>query len=140
MPGVEPYLTFDGNCADAARFYEKAVGAKIEMIMTLGESPMAAEVPAEFHKRVMHCSLRVDGQRLMASDTMPDQPFTGMSGFALSLSYPTVEEGERVFKTLADGGTVTMPLQDTFWVERFGSVTDKFGTPWMVNAGKSKMG
>lgn len=140
MPGVETYLTFDGNCAEAVRFYEKALGAKVELLMTVGESPMAAEAPPEVHNRVMHGSLTIDNHRLMASDTMPDQPYNGMHGFSLSLSYPTTEQGERIFNTLADGGTVTMPFQETFWVEGFGAVTDKFGTPWMVNAGKSKMG
>ena len=44
-------------------------------------------------------------------------------------------EGERIFKALSDQGTVTMPFEKTFWAERFGMCTDRFGTPWMINAG-----
>jgi PhnB protein len=61
-------------------------------------------------------------------------------GNADNNSYPTVADGEKIFNALAAGGRVIMPMQDTFWVERWGSVIDRFGTPWMVNAGKSKMG
>ena len=140
MPGVETYLTFHGNCAEAMRFYEKTLGAKIEFLMTHGESPMADQAPPDFKDKVMHGSLLIDGQRLMCSDNMPGQPNSGMHGFTLSLTYPSVAEGEKVFNALADGGKVLMPMQDTFWVERWGNLIDKFGTPWMVNAGKSKMG
>jgi PhnB protein len=140
MPGVETYLTFNGNCADAMRFYEKTLGAKIEYMMTHGESPMADQAPPDFRDKIMHCSLMIDDRRLMASDPMPGQPHNGMHGFTLSLAYPTVAEGERVFNALAEGGQVLMPLQDTFWVERWGSLVDRFGTPWMVSAGTQKMG
>ncbi|HYV99452.1 MAG TPA: VOC family protein [Gemmatimonadaceae bacterium] len=139
MPGVETYLTFNGNCADAVRFYEKTLGAKIEMIFTHGESPMADKAPPEFKNQIMHCTLSIDNNKLMASDNMPGAPYNGMQGFTLSLSYPSTAEGEKIFNALAEGGKVNMPWQETFWVERWGSVTDKFGTPWMVNAGKSKM-
>lgn len=140
MPGVETYLMFNGNCGEAVRFYEKTLGAKVEMLMTHGESPMAAQAPDDFKDKVMHASFTIDGQRLMASDPMPGQPYNGMHGFTLSLTYPSVADGERVFNALAEGGKVLMPMQDTFWVERWGNVIDKFGAPWMVNAGKSKMG
>jgi PhnB protein len=140
MPGVETYLTFNGNCADAMRFYEKTLGAKIEFMMTFGESPMAAETPPESRNSVMHTSIMIDGTRVMASDAAPGQPFNGMHGFTLALTYPDIGEGERIFNALASGGSVIMPMQDTFWVERWGSLVDKFGTPWMVSAGKSKMG
>jgi len=140
MPGVETYLTFNGNCADAMRFYEKALGATVEYMMTHGESPMADKAPADFKDKVMHSSVMIDGHRLMASDPMPGQPYHGMHGFTLSLAYPTVAEGEKIFDALAEGGHVVMPMQETFWVERWGNVIDKFGTPWMVNAGESRMG
>jgi PhnB protein len=141
MPALETYLTFHGNCADALKFYEKTLpNTKIEFLMTHGESPIADQAPADFRNKIMHASLMVGDVRLMASDNMPGQPNEGMHGFTLSLNYESVAEGERIFNALADGGNVLMPMQDTFWVERWGAVVDKFGTPWMVNAGKSKMG
>ena len=72
----------------------------------------------------------------MASDTMPGQPYTGMHGFGVALAFDTVAEAKRVFQALSAGGTVGMPLEPTFWVEIFGMVTDRFGTPWLINGGK----
>ena len=132
---MDPYLTFDGNCAEAMRFYERTLGGKIEMMMTFGESPMAGQVPPGDADRVMHVSLNLPGRNLMASDSMPGQPYAGMSGFSLSLSYATAAEGQRMFDLLAEGGKVVMPYQKTFWAEGFGMLTDRFGAPWMINAG-----
>ncbi len=135
MPVLDSYLFFDGNCAEAMRFYEKTLGGKIEMSMTYGESPDPEHVPAGSKDRIMHTSLLVDGRRLMASDMPPGQPSKGMHGFALSVSYPTADEARRVFDALSAGGTATMPFGKTFWSEGFGMLTDKFGTPWMVGGG-----
>jgi PhnB protein len=140
MSGVETYLTFHGNCADALSYYEKTLGATVEFKMTFGESPMGAETPPDSMDKVMHSSMRINGQRIMASDNMPGQPNDGMHGFTLCLIYENVPDGEKAFEALSVGGTVVMPMQETFWVERWGSLVDRFGTPWMVNAGKSKMG
>jgi PhnB protein len=69
----------------------------------------------------------------MASDSMAGQPYAGMKGFSLSLTYPTAAEAKRIFDALAEGGNVTMPLQKTFWAEAFGMLVDRFGTSWMIN-------
>lgn len=135
MPVLDSYLFFDGNCGEAMRFYEKTLGGKIEMSMTYGESPDPQHGAAGSKDRIMHTSLLIDGRRLMASDTPPDQPARGMQGFALSLNYPTAEEARRIFNALADGGKATMPFDKTFWAEGFGMLTDRFGTPWMVGGG-----
>jgi PhnB protein len=50
---------------------------------------------------------------------------------SLQLRDPT--EAERIFRALSDQGTVKMPLEKTFWAERFGMLVDRFGIPWMVN-------
>jgi PhnB protein len=133
MPTIDAYLTFDGNCAEAMRFYERTLGAKIEMMMSHGDSPMAAQTPPGSADRIMHARLNLDGRWLMASDAMVGRPYEGMKGFSLSLIYPTVAEAQRVFDLLAKDGQVNMPLQKTFWAEGFGALTDRFGTPWMVN-------
>ncbi|NJR14216.1 MAG: hypothetical protein HC779_08820 [Phyllobacteriaceae bacterium] len=59
-------------------------------------------------------------------------------GFAIYLETPNAPEAERVFAALSDGGMAQMPLGETFWAERFGMVTDRFGTPWMVSFTGSK--
>ena len=132
MATLGMYLFFDGNCAEAMRFYERALGGKLEALMTHAQSPVAAQTPPGSANRIMHASLNLGDHRLMASDAMPGH-YEGMKGFSLSLSYPTAAEAKRVFDALAEGGKVTMPLDKTFWAEAFGMLVDRFGTPWMVN-------
>jgi PhnB protein len=133
MPQLDAYLTFNGNCADAMRFYERTLGGKLEALLTHAESPMAAQTPPGSADRIMHARLVIDGRILIASDSMVGHPYEGMKGFSLSLVYPTVADAQRAFDALAEDGRVTMPLQKTFWAEAFGMLVDRFGTPWMVN-------
>ena len=56
-----------------------------------------------------------------------------MQGFALSLFYDKPEDVQPMFDALSRGGSVQMPVTDTFWAKAFGTVTDRFGTPWMIN-------
>lgn len=138
MAQPESYIFFDGNCAEAMRFYERTLGGKIEMMLTGAEAPESEKMPPGTENQIMHASLALpDGGRLMASDSM-GQPYEGMKGFALSLNYPDVAQARRVFDALSEGGTVTMPLGKTFWAEAFGMLTDRFGTPWMVGGGHSQ--
>jgi PhnB protein len=137
MSAPQPYLIFDGTCAEAMRFYESTLGGKLESMMTNGESPMCDQMPPGSENRVMHARLVIDGTRLMASDAMIGHPYEGMKSFSLALSYPTVEEAQRVFDALAEGGKVNMPLQKTFWAEAFGMLADRFGTPWMINGAET---
>ena len=129
---LNPYLNFNGNCAAAFKYYEKNLGGKIAMMMTFGESPMAEQMPADWRGKVMHARMTVGDYVLMGSDAPPDR-FSPMKGFCVSLQVDSVAEAERMFKALAENGTVQMPIQKTFWAERFGSLVDQFGTPWMVN-------
>ena len=136
MTQLSSYLFFDGNCADAMRFYERTLGGKIEGMMTHAQAPDGAKSPPGNANRILHARLVLDGQVLMASDLMVGQPYDGMKNFSLSLIYPTAADAQRVFDALAKGGEARMPMQKTFWVEIFGMVVDRFGTPWMVSGGK----
>ncbi len=140
MPQLDVYLTFDGNCAEAMRFYERTLGGKLETLMTFGDSPMAEQCPAGAEDRIMHARLTLGDRVLMASDGMLGQPYEGMKNISLSLIYPTTGEAERIFGVLAEGGRVTMPFQKTFWTDGFGMVVDRFGTPWMVNGPQTGAG
>jgi PhnB protein len=133
MGELNGYVFFDGNCAQAMRFYERTLGAKLEFVHTVGESPMAAQMPPGSADKIMHARLRLDGHALLASDWMAPQPYEGMKGFRLCLSYPTVAVAQQIFDALADGGKVSMPFQKTYWAEGFGMLEDRFGVPWMVN-------
>ena len=128
------YLGFDGNCADAMRFYEKALGGKLELLMSGADSPMAEQMPKEFRHRIMHARLALPGGGLLyAGDTPANVPYEGIKGVSITVDYATVAEAERVFDALAAGGRVTMPMKQEFWAKRFGMLVDKFGTPWIVN-------
>jgi PhnB protein len=131
-----PYLSFNGNCEEAFRFYERVLGGKIEGMMTHGESPIAAEVPSSWHNRILHARLVVGDAVLMASDTPPDH-YAKPAGLYVTLSVETTGEAERVFYALTENGTVTMPIEKTFWAERFGMLIDRFGTPWMISCAQA---
>ena len=130
-----PYLTFDGQCAEAFRFYEKVLGGKLETLMTHDESPMAGKVPAEWGDRIMHAYLTAGDAHLMGSDAPPEH-FAKPQGVHVSISLDDIPRAERIFEELSSGGTVTMPLDKTFWAERFGMLVDRFGIAWMINAGQ----
>ena len=136
MSPIHAYLTFDGNAAEAMRFYEKTLGGTMQMMMTVEEAPGSEQFPPEARNRIMHASLAYGDGMLMASDSMPGQAYEGMKGFGVALTLDTVAEGRRVFDAFAEGGNVSMPFAKTFWVEGFGMVTDRFGTPWLINGGK----
>lgn len=135
MPQLNAYLNFDGNCAEAMRFYEGILGGKLD-IMTFGQSPMCDQMPPGSGDRVMHARLEVDGGVLMASDAMSGQPYSGLKGCGLALTYPQVADARRAFDALAEGGRVDMPMDKTFWAEAFGMVVDRYGLLWLINGGE----
>lgn len=132
---LNPYVMFNGNCEEAFKFYERSLGGKIEAMMMHAGTPAAEQVPAEWQHKVLHARMSLNGQVIMASDAPPGRQSSN-GGFFLSLGFTDTSEAERVFNTLAENGLVHMPLQQTFWAERFGMVNDQFGVPWMVNCGE----
>jgi PhnB protein len=129
---LSPYLAFNGQCAEAFKFYEKCLGGKLEGMMTHGQSPMAQQVPPEWRDKIIHARLIVADQALMGAD-VPPQHYKQPQGFSVSINVKEIAEGERIFNALAESGKVQMPFQKTFWSAGFGMATDRFGTPWMVN-------
>jgi PhnB protein len=130
-----PYLNFNGNCGEAFRFYEQCFGGKVMALFTYGESPMAGETADADKNRVMHACLQVNGKSLMGADGPPRQ-FTSMKGNCVMFGVDTPAEADRVFGELSKDGSVHMPIQETFWAQRFGICADRFGIHWMVNCGK----
>lgn len=143
MTQLTVYLGFDGNCAEALRLCAAALGGRISMTLTYGESPMAEQVRAAHRQRVMHSVLsQPAGGQLFAADKPPGTEGAGpgaFNGIGLALEYAEGTPGEAGFKALAEGGKVSMPMAASFWVERFGMLTDRYGVGWMVNAGPSKL-
>ncbi len=136
-----PYLNFNGNCAQAMAFYAKVFGGKIVHQSTFGDMPpmpgMEGQLPESAKNALMHAHLQIGAQSIMASDVVPElcagAAYTPPQGIQVSIGVDRVDEGRRIFDALSEGGKVTMPYEKTFWSEGFGMVTDRFGTPWMVN-------
>ncbi len=131
---VQPYLTFGGRCQEALDFYTKALGAKVEVVMKFKDSPEPPPpgmLPPGFEDKIMHSSFRVGQTTVMASDGCEKN--SSFSGFSLALAVKTEADADRAFAALAEGGTIQMPLNKTFWSPKFGMLTDRFGVAWMVN-------
>ena len=129
---INPYLFYDSNCEAAFKFYEKALGAKIEMMLRNGEAPAEMPTAPERKHKIMHARISIEGEILMASDAPPDH-FHKPQGFAVSLTVSDPGEAERKFKALSEGGSVNMPFGKTFFSKGFGMCVDQLGIPWMVN-------
>ena len=133
---LNPYLLFNGNCEAAFQFYERTLGGKIEMLLPHEGTPAENAVPPEWRKKIMHGRMTLNGQTIMASDAPPGR-YAQPQGFSINLGFGDPGEAERVFHALAEDGKVNMPIQETFWAQRFGMLVDRFGIPWMINCEKA---
>ena len=121
-----PYLTVKGG-KEAIAFYKKAFGAKQGMLMM-----------AEDKKRVMHASLTIDGAGVMLSDWFEEHSMPGGSkppgdvGTSMTV-HLDVPDADKVWnKAVKAGARVVMPLDDQFWGQRFGVMSDPFGHSWSI--------
>ena len=133
-PSVQPYLFYRGRCEEALAYYEKTLGAQVEMKLRFRDNPDKpdrSKVPVELDDKIMHASIRVAGTQLMMSDGMKSGA-TDFGCMALTLSVPTEAECDRLFNALAIEGKVEMPVGPAFFAKRFGAVADKFGVAWMI--------
>ncbi|MGH9743827.1 MAG: VOC family protein [Candidatus Acidiferrum sp.] len=130
---LNSYLLFNGQCEEAFKFYERCLGGKVEAIHRYEGSPMAHHVPAEWGNKVMHATLNLGGGMVLMGSDPPPGRYQAPQGFSVSLGVKQIGEAERIFGELAQDGEVTMPIQKTFWSDRFGMLVDRFGIPWMVN-------
>ena len=132
---VQNYLFLDGRAEEAIEFYKKTLGAKVEMLMRFKESPDQSGCPAGAGDKVMHACINVGETPVMLSDGH-NSGHPEFKGFALSIATKTAAEADKLFNALVDGGKVTMPQSKTFFSERFGMLTDKFGVNWMILVGQ----
>jgi len=133
---INPYLNFNGNCGEAFQFYAKVLNGKDLRIMTFADAPPGTPITPESKNQVMHARFTVGNDTIMGSDA-PGGRYNKPQGYAVNIGVDTPEEADRVFAALAEGGNVGMPIAETFWAKRFGMVTDRFGTHWMVNCEKT---
>ena len=137
---LTPYLAFNGNTREAFRFYEQALGATIQTMMSFADMPKMP-APADGCEGgmpagdgIMHaCLVLPGGAMLMAGDAPAGMPYDGIKGAMMALQYDTIDQAHSAFHALAQGGQVTMPLGPTFWAKTFGMITDRFGVSWAVN-------
>jgi PhnB protein len=131
---LQPYLFFDGRCEEALEFYGKAVGATVEFLMRVKDSPEPPQpgmYPPGSENKVLHATIRIGDSAVLASDGhCLGKP--SFEGFALSFTVPDETAADRVFTALSEGGQVQMPLAKTFFSPRFGMLADRFGVSWMV--------
>jgi PhnB protein len=133
---LNPYLSFNGQCEAAFKFYERCLDGKIVAMMTYGGSPMEGQTPREWRNKIMHARLMVGDEALMGSDEPPGR-YEGAKGISVTLGIEKPTAAGRIFQALAQNGTVQMPIQETFWATRFGMLVDQFGIPWMINCEKA---
>jgi PhnB protein len=130
-----PNLTFDGHCEAAFKFYEEFLRGRTVFMMTYENTPTDLQTPPDWRKKISHATFTLGDFMFSGSDALPGQ-YQKPQGFALQFNLSDPVEAERIFKALAENGTVQMPLQETFWAIRFGVLVDQFGIPWLINCGK----
>lgn len=125
---MNTYVNFRGNCAQAFQYYEKHLGAKIEMMMTHAQMP-SSQVGPDWKDAALHARISIGDVELWAADIPKAEP---MRSAYLSLRVESDQEAERIFSALSDGGRALMPMESTFFASRFGQVQDQFGINWMI--------
>lgn len=136
MLGVKPYITFNGNCEEAINFYAENLGGTIDGFHRVGDSPMASE--GADPNKIMHTRLTVGDSVIMASDSFgPQSPNVG-NNISLAIGSDDIPKATEMFNKMAEGGTVIMPMGETYWAAAFGMLTDKYGINWMFNCEKPR--
>ena len=129
---INPYLTFDGTCAEALDFYAEVFGGQVEVIQRVKESPMATEMPAGAQDAVLHGRVRIGDRLIMASDDLQGR-YEAPRGIYIQTAFDDLDKAKRVFSRLAKNGETVMDFAPTFWAHGFGMCRDRYGVPWMIN-------
>lgn len=128
---IQPYVFFDGRCEEALEFYQQSVGAEIGMLLRYRDNPDPSTNPPGAEDNIMHGEMRIGESTVLVSDGHCGGSPT-FEGFALTLIAKSVEESERLYKALEEGGQVLVPLGKSFFSPSFGMLTDQFGVMWLV--------
>jgi PhnB protein len=130
---VAPYLFFNGDCRQAMTFYARTLGGEVVAMATADQAPADAKMPGMPQDAVMHAMVVAGGVTLMAGDSYPPQDYAPPHGMSVCLQPDSVDAAAAIYAALAEGAQVQMPLGPTFWSRAFAMLTDRFGTPWMIN-------
>jgi PhnB protein len=136
MLGVNPYITFNGNCEEAINFYAENLGGTIQGFHRVSDSPMAS--PDMDPNKIFHTTLIIGNTTIMGSDSFGPEGTTVGNNISLAIGTNDLEAADEMFTKMAEGGTVIMPMGETYWAARFGMLTDKYGINWMFNCEKPR--
>ncbi|MBK7425652.1 MAG: VOC family protein [Saprospiraceae bacterium] len=145
MTTVNVYLTFTGNCEEAFNFYKTVFGGEFPYVGRFGDMPDVEGKPGSSSdkQRIMHISLPISAETmLLGSDTTQEYEahFSQGNNFSISITTDSREKADHFFKALSEGGQATMPMNDTFWGDYFGMLTDRFGINWMIGFNQGQQG
>lgn len=132
MTQINAYLTFNGNCREAMTFYRDCLGGELDF-QTIGESPLAEQMPVQMKEKILHATLTSGNLIMMASDMVPGKGLIRGNAVSMMLNCENEEEIRSCFDNLAAGGEISHPLENTFWGAILGDLTDKFGNSWILN-------
>lgn len=130
------YMNFNGNCEEAFTHYKNVFGKEISFIYRYKDVPSEQAIPEHLAEKLMHISIQLSEETmLMGADVAPEFGQTANFGNNISIyvDAENKDEADRIFAGLSDNGTITMPIQNTFWGAYFGACIDKFGVNWMVS-------
>jgi len=133
---INPHLSFNGQCEAAFRFYETCLGGRITLLMTYDAAPPVERMPSDWGAKIIHATLELDQQHILTGADVPSESYERPQGFSILLHLTSVADAERIYRTLIENGTVQLPLQETFWAQRYGMLVDRFGIPWSINCGR----
>ena len=133
MAQLNAYLIFNGKCREAMEFYKGCLGGELTL-NTIGDSPMATQMPAEMRDKILHSMLTSGNMVLMGSDMVGEEGYKPGNTISLCLVCKSREEIEMLFSAISEGGHVRHPLKEEFF-GTFGDLTDKYGFNWMFQFG-----
>jgi len=135
MTKLNPYLNFNGNTEEAFEFYKSVFGGDFLMLQRFKDTPEAGKIAEEDQDKIMHVSLKVGENVLMATDSLESmgQKLIEGNNITLSLNTDSKEEADELFEKLSEGGKAEMPMAEVFWGSYFGMLEDKFGIKWMIS-------
>jgi PhnB protein len=136
MTTINSYISFNGRCEEAFTFYKSIFGGEFSYLGRFKDMPSEQELSETDKERIMHVSLPISDETVLMGDDSLEctgKTVTAGNNVHLSVNASSEDEAHRIFRSLAEGGTITMPIEKTFWGALFGMLIDQFGIQWMVN-------
>ena len=127
---LDIYVNYPGCCEEAFSFYAANLGGNITLMLPHHEAP--PNFPKDWPRPIMHAVMDIGGTLLRGADIPGAEP---MRSAYLTLRLPDANEAERIYTLLSSNGEVFMPMEKTFFANRFAMLRDRFGTAWMLMQG-----